>query len=101
MLGRVFATQSSVSAKELRCVLLLGNTSTDTLLLRTLMCYSNRGDADNGYNDSHHVGLVLLMDEREKTCLEYAVWHTKVWSFRHKISTKANYLEYLLSRRYN
>lgn len=61
MLGRVFATQSPVSAKELRCVLLLGNISTDTLLLHTLTFYSSRGDADNGYKDSHHVGLVLLM----------------------------------------
>lgn len=24
-------------------------------------CYSNRDDADNGYKDSHRVGLVLLM----------------------------------------
>lgn len=61
MLGRVFATQSSVSAEELRCVLLLGNISTDTRLLRTLTCYSSRDDADNGCKDSHRVGLVLLM----------------------------------------
>lgn len=91
MLGRVFAAQSSVSAKELKCVLLSGNIAINILLQRTLTCCSNCGDADNGYNDSHHVGVVVLMpclvhrQKAEKTYLEYVLWHTEVWSFRYRI----------------
>lgn len=70
---------------------------------------SNGGDADSGYNDSYHVGVVVLMPclvhglGEEKICLEYALLHTEAWSFRYKISSfwKAYYLEYLLSRRCN
>lgn len=91
MLGRVFAAQSFVSAKELKCMLLLGNKGANTILRCILTCYSDGGDADDGYNDSHHVGVVVLMPSLvrgqggEKTCLEYALWHTEAWSFRYKI----------------
>lgn len=52
---------------------------------------SNGSDADSGYNDSHHVGVVVLMPclvhglGGEKTCLDYALLHTEAWSFRYKI----------------
>lgn len=49
MFGRVFATQSFVSAKELKyCMLLLRNIGTSSIQLCTLTCYTDGIDADMG-----------------------------------------------------
>lgn len=61
MFGRVFATQSFVSAKELKCcMLLLRNIGTNSIELCTLTCDTDGVDADDGYNGFHHVGMVVM-----------------------------------------
>lgn len=62
MFGRAFATQSFVSAKELKyCMLLLQSMRTYSIQLCTLTCNIDVGDVDDGYNGSHHVGMVVMM----------------------------------------
>lgn len=61
MFGRAFATQSFVSAKELKyCMLLLRNMDIYSIQLCTLTCNIGVRDVDDGYNGSHHAGTVVM-----------------------------------------